>query len=134
MMFTTPLYVLSGLCLIIVLSEYLVRQTVLRHLGVALLVILLTAIVANIGLLPAGSTEARPVPTYEAIFAYIAPISIFWLLLRVNLKELFRAGIPLVVLFLIGSLGTTLGVVLGMWAVNGHENIGELYHAVAQSA
>ncbi len=130
MMFTTPLYVLSGLCLIIVLSEYLVRRTMLRHLGVALLVILLTAIVANIGILPAGSTEARPVPTYEAIFAYIAPISIFWLLLRVNLKELFRAGIPLVVLFLIGSLGTTLGVVLGMWAVNGHENIGELYHAV----
>ncbi|MBX2877607.1 MAG: DUF819 family protein [Saprospiraceae bacterium] len=129
-MFTTPLYVLSGLCLIIVLSEWLVRRTLLRHLGVALLVILLTAIIANIGILPAGSTEARPVPTYEAIFAYVAPISIFWLLLRVNLKELLRAGLPLVILFLIGSLGTTLGVVLGMWAVNGQENIGELYHAV----
>ena len=129
-MFTTPLYVLSLLCLIVVLSEWLVRRTPLRHLGVALLVILLTAVIANIGVLPAGSTEARPVPTYEAIFAYIAPISIFWLLLRVNLKALLRAGLPLVILFLIGSLGTTLGVVLGMWAVNGEENIGELYHAV----
>ncbi|NRB51568.1 MAG: DUF819 family protein [Saprospiraceae bacterium] len=129
-MFTTPLYVLSGLCLIIVLSEWLVRRTALRHLGVALLVILLAAIIANIGILPAGSTEARPVPTYEAIFAYVAPISIFWLLLRVNLKELLRAGLPLIILFLIGSLGTTFGVVLGMWAVNGQENVGELYHAV----
>ncbi len=129
-MFTSPLYVLSVLCLIIVLSEWLVRRTFLRHLGVALLVILLTAIIANIGILPAGSTEARPVPTYEAIFAYVAPISIFWLLLRVNLKELLRAGLPLVVLFLIGSIGTTFGVIIGMWAVNGQENIGELYHAV----
>lgn len=129
-MFTSPLYVLSVLCLIIVLSEWLVRRTPLRHLGVALLVILLTAIIANISVLPAGSTEVRPVPTYEAIFAYVAPISIFWLLLRVNLKELLRAGLPLVILFLIGSLGTTLGVILGMWAVNGQENIGEFYHAV----
>ena len=129
-MFTSPLYVLSLLCLIVVLSEWLARRTFLRHLGVALLVILVTAIIANIGILPAGSTAERPVPTYEAIFAYIAPISIFWLLLRVNLKELFRAGLPLVILFLIGSLGTTLGVVIGMWAINGHESIGELYHAV----
>lgn len=129
-MFTSPLYVLSLLCLIVVLSEWLVRRTFLRHLGVALLVILVTAIIANIGILPAGSTAERPVPTYEAIFAYIAPISIFWLLLRVNLKELFQAGLPLVILFLIGSLGTTLGVVIGMWAINGHESIGELYYAV----
>lgn len=129
-MLTTPLYVLSGLCLIIVLAEWLVRRTALRHLGVALLVILLAAFIANLGILPAGSTKDRPVPTYEAIFAYVAPISIFWLLLRVNLKELLRAGLPLVILFLIGSLGTTFGVILGMWAVNGQENIGELYHAV----
>lgn len=129
-MFTSPLYVLSLLCLIVVLSEWLVRRTFLRHLGVALLVILVTAIIANIGILPAGSTAERPVPTYEAIFAYVAPISIFWLLLRVNLKELFQAGLPLVILFLIGSLGTTLGVVIGMWAINGHESIGELYYAV----
>lgn len=118
------------LCLIMVLSEWLIRRTFLRHLGVALLVILLTAIAANLGILPAGSTAARPVPTYEVIFAYVAPISIFWLLLRVNLKELLQAGLPLVLLFLIGSLGTTIGVVVGMWAVSGHESIGELYYAV----
>jgi len=129
-MFTSPLYILSLLCLIVVLSEWLVRRTFLRHLGVALLVILVTAIIANIGILPAGSTAERPVPTYEAIFAYIAPISIFWLLLRVNLKDLLQAGLPLVILFLIGSLGTTLGVVIGMWAINGHESIGEFYYAV----
>ncbi len=129
-MFTSSLYVLTLLSLIVVLSEYLVRRTFLRHLGTALLVILVTAIVANLGIMPAGSSAERPVPAYDAIFAYVAPISIFWLLLRVNLRDVLKAGLPLVALFLIGSLGTTLGVILGMWAVNGSEHIGELYPAV----
>lgn len=129
-MFTSSLYVLALLSLIVVLSEYLVRRTFLRHLGTALLVILVTAIVANLGIMPAGSSAERPVPAYNAIFAYVAPISIFWLLLRVNLRDVMKAGLPLVALFLIGSLGTTLGVILGMWAVNGSEYIGELYPAV----
>jgi len=129
-MFTSSLYVLALLSLIVVLSEYLVRRTFLRHLGTALLVILVTAIVANLGIMPAGSSAERPVPAYHAIFAYVAPISIFWLLLRVNLRDVMKAGLPLVALFLIGSLGTTLGVILGMWAVNGSKYIGELYPAV----
>ena len=129
-MFTSTLYVLTLLSLIVVLSEYLVRRTFLRHLGTALLVILVTAIIANLGIMPAGSSVERPVPAYDAIFAYVAPISIFWLLLRVNLRDVMKAGLPLVALFLIGSLGTTLGVILGMWAVNGSEHIGELYPAV----
>ena len=129
-MLTNSLYVLAVLCLIVVLSEWLVRSTFLRHFGTALLVILVTAIVANIGILPAGSTPERPVPAYEGIFAYLAPISIFWLLLRVNLREILKAGLPMIVLFVIGSLGTTFGIVIGMWLVNGSENIGELYPAV----
>lgn len=129
-MITNSLYVLAVLCLIVVLSEWLVRKTFLQHFGTALLVILVTAIIANIGILPAGSTPERPVPAYDGIFAYVAPTSIFWLLLRVNLRDVLRAGVPMVVLFLIGSLGTTFGVVFGMWAVNGAKHIGELYPAV----
>ena len=33
-------------------------------------------------------------------------------------------------LFLIGSLGTTVGVLLGMWVINGPESIGPLYYAM----
>ncbi|MCB9290342.1 MAG: DUF819 family protein [Lewinellaceae bacterium] len=129
-MLTSPLYVLTVLCLLVVFSEWLVRNTALRGLGTALLVIVLTAVVANLGILPAGSTEEQPVPAYEAIFAYLAPISIFWLLLRVNLRDVLEAGLPILLLFLIGSLATTVGVVIGMWLIDGPQAIGPLYKAV----
>ncbi|MEL6925539.1 MAG: DUF819 family protein, partial [Bacteroidota bacterium] len=126
-MFENSLFILTGLCLIVAASEWLVRHTWLRHLGTALLVIVVTAIIANLGLLPAGSTAERPVPAYDAIFGYVAPISIFWLLLRVNLRAILKAGLPTLSLFLIGSLATAVGVFLGMQLINGAERIGERY-------
>lgn len=129
-MITDTLYILTVLCLIVVLSEVLVRKTVLQHFGTALLVIVVTAIIANIGILPAGSTEERPVVAYDGIFMYLAPISIFWLLLRVNLREILKVGLPMLILFIIAALGTTFGIVLGMWLVNGPKFIGNLFPAV----
>jgi uncharacterized membrane protein len=124
---TNPLYILGVLCLLVALAEWLVRKTALRHAGTALLGILLTAIAANIGIIPAGSTAEAPVPVYDAIFAWVAPLGIFWLLLAVNLRDVLRAGGPLVLLFLIGSIGTVAGAVAGMTLVNGAERIGPFY-------
>lgn len=126
----TSAYILAWLCLIVALSELLVRRTWLRHIGTALLVIVVTAVVANVGLLPTGSTEARPVPVYEGIFGYVAPLSIFWLLLQVNLRSILKAGLPMIGLFLVGALGTMLGVLLGMWVIDGAEVIGDQYAAL----
>jgi uncharacterized membrane protein len=125
-----PLYILGVLSLLIVVSEWLVRRTALRHAGTALLVILVTAVFANVGLLPAGSSAENPVPVYDAIFAYVAPLAIFWLLLRVNLRELLRAGLPIIGLFLMGALGTMIGAIIGMSAVGGAAAIGPLYAPV----
>lgn len=69
--------------------------------------IIITAITANIGLIPSAS---NPSIVYDHIFTYIAPASIFLLLLGVNLKDLKVAGAPMLILFLVGSLGTCLGV------------------------
>lgn len=118
------------LCLIVVVSEWLVRRTALRHAGTALLVILITALAANVGILPAGSTEENPVPVYDAIFGTLAPLAIFWLVLTVNLREVMRAGLPIIVLFLIGSAGTMLGAFVGMTAVGGEAAIGPMYGAI----
>jgi len=129
-MMYNSLYVLTVLCLIVVASEWLVRKSFLRHFGTALLVILVTAIIANIGILPAGSTAENPVPVYNAIFKYLAPISIFWLLLRVNLKAVLKAGIPTLALYLIGSLATAIGVLIAMKLIDGASSIGENYEAI----
>lgn len=127
---TNPLYILAVLCVIVSASEWLVRRTILRHAGTALLGILVTAIVANAGLIPAGSSPEAPVPVYDAIFAYVAPLAIFWLILNVNLRDVLRAGVPLVTLFCIGSLGTVAGVLAGMAVVDGARSIGENYNAL----
>jgi uncharacterized membrane protein len=103
-----PTLILALLCLFVVVSETLVRSTGLRHAGTALVVILVTALAANLGIVPAGSSEAAPVPLYDAIFRYLAPLAIFWLLLLVNLRDVLRAGLPIVTLFLIGSAGITV--------------------------
>ena len=128
---TNPLYILAVLCLVVAVSEWLVRRTFLRHAGTALLGILVTALIANLGVIPAGSTAEAPVPVYDAIFAYVAPLAIFWLILGVNLRDVMKAGLPLVVLFLIGSFGTVLGTIVGMAAVHGATSIGPLYGPIA---
>lgn len=105
--FDTPLFVLTVLFFNVFLSIYLERTTRLKHVGAALLAIIITAITANIGLIPSAS---NPSIVYTQIFKYIAPGSIFLLLLGVSLKDLKVAGTPMLVLFLVGSLGTCIGV------------------------
>lgn len=129
-MIYNSLYILAVLCLIVVVSEWLVRRTLLKHVGTALLVILVTAIVANLGLMPTTSSDELPVPVYDVIFGVVAPLAILWLLLKVNLRDIIKAGLPIISLFLIGSLGTVAGVLVGMWVVSGPETIGPLYHAL----
>ena len=100
-----PLFILTILCLVVVLSEWVVRHTFFRHFGTALVVILFTAIVSNLGLIPTGSSKEIPVPVYEGIFAYVAPISIFWLLLSVNLRDILKTGPWMLILFIISAFG-----------------------------
>ena len=127
-MISNPLFVLAVLSLNIAVSEWLARNTPLRHLGSALLVIVLTAVMANIGVIPVFSAD---VPVYTGVFDHVAPLAIFLLLLQVNLRGLLRAGVPMVLLFLLGSLATMAGVLAGMWVVGGSRAFGELHHALA---
>ena len=126
-----PLYILAVLSVVVAASEWLVRRTRLRHLGTALLVILVTAVIANLGVIPAGSSDEAPVPVYDAIFAYIAPLGIFWLLLGCNLRDILKAGAPLIALFLIGSAGVMLGAVIGIHLFGGMRALTQLYAPVA---
>lgn len=127
-MLDQPLYVLGMLCLSTLLSEWLVRRTFLRHLGTALVVIVLVAVLANVGLMPSASQGS---PVYSGIFTYIAPLSIFFLLLDVNLESIRKAGAPMLILFGIGSIGTMLGVLAGMYVINGAEVFGNFYPAIS---
>jgi uncharacterized membrane protein len=126
-----PLFIFAVLCLLIVASEWLARRSGFRHLGSALIVILLGALVANLGVIPAGSPPDAPVVVYDTIFSHVAPIALFWLLLHVNLRSLLKVGLPIVGLFLAGSAGTLLGAVVAMRAINGADVIGPMAGPVA---
>jgi uncharacterized membrane protein len=104
-----PLWILAVLLGCVALSEWLGRRPGLKHLGSALLVIVLGSIASNTGLIPSGS---EPVPLYAATFGLVAKASMFLLLLGVRLASLRQAGLPMLGLFVLGAAGTTAGVVV----------------------
>ncbi len=122
-----PLAILAVLMANIIIADRLTRLPVFRQLGTSLTVIILTAVTANLGLIP---TSTNAPPLYDGIFTYLAPISIFYLLLTVDLRSLKRAGSPMVLNFFIGAAGTMLGVLAGMWVVAGPKGFGDLYYAL----
>ena len=114
-----PVYVLVILCLVIVLGVYAAKTKLGKKFGAALIIILLAAVLANLKLIPSASNS---IDLYTLIFKYVAPISIFYLLLNVNLTSIKQAGFPMVGLFLIGSLATTLGILLS-WFILSPQNV-----------
>ena len=126
-MFHDSLSILTVLCLNIVVAEWLNTKPFFKHIGTGLMVIILTAIIANLGVIPASTPET---PLYDGIFTYIAPLSIFLMLLNINLNSLKKAGKPMLIMFLIGSVATVIGTLIAMWAIGGKTQIGELYYAL----
>ncbi len=110
-----PLLVIALLALNIALSEWLIRNSFFRHFGTALLVILITAVEANLGIIPSASDKF---PLYSTVFQYIAPMAIFYLLLGVSFRSLRLAGGPMIVVFSIGAFGTMVGVVTASFIVH----------------
>lgn len=104
-----PLFILAVLFSIIILCEWLNRHTFFRKVGTTLMVILVAAVTANLGIIPSASDAP---PLYGGIFTYLAPLSIFYLLLGVNLKDLKEAGLPMIIMFGIGAVGTASGALL----------------------
>lgn len=98
--------------LLVVLAEWLGKKKYFKYLGSSLIVILAAAIVTNLHLLP----SARNAPAlYDAIFTYIAPLAIFYLLLDVKLADIRIAGLPMISMFLIGSVCTVVGTLIGYY-------------------
>ncbi|WP_218944293.1 DUF819 domain-containing protein [Marinicella rhabdoformis] len=125
---TDPIYVLTILCLMVILAVYVSKTTVGKKLGAALLVILFTAIIANLNLIPSASNS---IPLYSGIFKYLAPIAIFYLLLKVNISTIKQAGLPMIGLFLIGSLATSLGILIAWTAFSPADVFGEDARVIA---
>ena len=117
-----PIYVLATLCFMVILAVYTGKTKYGKQFGAALLVIIFSAILANFKIIPSASNS---IPLYHGIFKYVAPISIFYLLLNVNLTSIKRAGLPMIGLFLIGSLATTIGILASWFMLTPESVLGE---------
>ncbi|TQV74149.1 DUF819 family protein [Aliikangiella marina] len=124
----SALVVAAVLGLIILLAEKLALTRYGKPLGTALIAIILGALLANIGVIPSASNS---IPLYGHIFHYIAPISIFFLTLGVNLKKIKSAGIPMLILFALGSVATVIGVFVAMFIISPESVLGEVAPAIA---
>ena len=123
MSFTSNIiYVLAVLFLMLILASQASKTKWGKQVGASLLVIVFTAIAANLNLIPSASNS---IPLYDSIFTYIAPISIFFLLLNVNLASIRKAGLPMIGLFLIGSVMTTIGILLAWMIISPEKTLGE---------
>ena len=123
MSFTSnTIYVLAVLFLMLILASQIAKTKWGKQVGASLLVIVFTAVAANLKLIPSASNS---IPLYDSIFTYIAPISIFFLLLNVNLASIRKAGLPMIGLFLIGSVMTTLGILLAWIIISPENTLGE---------
>ncbi len=123
-----PLYVAGMLCLLMVLAIWLAEFKGFKLAGSPILIIILCAVAVNIGILPNGTTNH---PLYNGIFTYIAPLSIFILLLEVDLKSIRKAGGPMLLLFIAGAFATVAGILISYKLLTPGASIGPLAPAVA---
>ena len=122
-----PVYILTVLLLLLVFSEWLAQKRIFVHIGSVLIVIISAAVIANVGIIPSSQD---PPAIYDGIFQYAAPLGIFFLLLEVRLKELKFAGLPMILMFLVGAAGTAMAAIVSYKLISPQEQI-PLAHAVA---
>ena len=120
----SSLHILAVLLVVVAAADWLGRRPGGRILGGALLVIVLAALLANLGVIPLASEN---VPVYNQLLGTLAPISIFWLLLNAKLGSLKQAGGPMLALFAIAAAGTVLGVVVAGLLLGAPDWMGEWY-------
>jgi uncharacterized membrane protein len=120
----SSLHILAVLLAVVAAADWLGRKPGGKILGGALLVIVLAAILANLGVIPLASAN---VPVYNQLLGTLAPISIFWLLLNARLGSLKQAGAPMLGLFAVAAFGTVLGVVTAGLLLGAPDWMGEWY-------
>jgi uncharacterized membrane protein len=97
-------------------------------LSAPVLALLIAMLLSNTRIVPAES------PAYDFVGNWLVPLAIPLLLFRANLREIFRSGGRMVLVFHISSAGTILGTVLAVWILRGHIGQPDLAHAAGMMA
>ncbi len=77
----------------------------------AVVTMLTTVILSNVGVLPPAS------PVYDLVWAYLVPVAIPLLLFKANLFRMIREAGRTLVAFAFGTIGTVVGVIIAFYLI-----------------
>lgn len=80
----------------------------------AVIALLIALAASNLGLVPVDA------PVYDAVWGYVVPLAIPLLLFQLDLHAVFKESRRLLFLFLLSSVGTMIGTVLGFLMLLSH--------------
>ena len=123
-----PAYLICVFLLLIVFSEWLAQKKFFKHIGSVLIIIIGAAILSNLKIIP--SSDDAP-PLYGKIFEYLAPLGIFFLLIDIRIKDLKLAGLPMMLMFLVGAAASVAAVVISYRIVSPQRHHVSQAYAVA---
>lgn len=75
----------------------------------AVIALVSAIILSNLGIIPTAS------PAYDAVWAFIVPLAIPLLLFHVNFKKIWQESGRMLLIFLISSIGTIAGTIIGFF-------------------
>lgn len=80
------------------------------------------AIIALIGAMALSNLNIIPVesPVYDTVWGYVVPLAIPLLLLQCNIKKIWKESGRILIIFLISSIGTVAGSIIGFTLLGKH--------------
>lgn len=89
----------------------------------AIIGLVIAMALANFNVIP---TDA---PTYDAVWEYVVPLAIPLLLFNANIKKIWRESGRILVMFLLGAIGTVIGVFVAFFLLRNY--VPDLYRMAA---
>lgn len=77
----------------------------------AIIALILAIVLSNFGIIPMSA------PVWDAVWGYVVPLAIPLLLLQCDMRKIGRESGRILIIFLIGSVGTACGALLGYFAL-----------------
>ncbi len=117
-MFDQPFQILVIFTGIISLALYLAdKYTIAQKISPIVIILFISALLANFGVITTDN------PFYGSLTSYAVPFAVILILFHVRLSDLKKAGLPMLVAFGIGALGSTLGALIGGMILNSNFNV-----------
>lgn len=107
-MINTPFEILLLFTGIIALALYLSdRYVIAQKISPIIIILFISALLANFGVL---NTQNE---FYSSLTSYTVPFAVVLILFHVRLSDLKKAGLPMLIAFGIGAMGSAIGAIIG---------------------